>query len=132
MTDEAMSPLRRRMIEDMTIRKFAPKTQQSYIGTVKDSNDETRAIGDAVINLTNGLEAVSVGQSRGLLKSSKIGSSYDAPRRSRGSSRGGCRTCSFCHAQLFEITQGAKVQIPNWQYSCRHVEVVPAFEADSR
>lgn len=28
MTDEAMSPLRRRMIEDMTIRKFAPKTTQ--------------------------------------------------------------------------------------------------------
>jgi hypothetical protein len=27
MTDEAMSPLRRRMIEEMTIRKFAPKTQ---------------------------------------------------------------------------------------------------------
>ena len=27
MTDEAMSPLRRRMIEDMSIRKFAPKTQ---------------------------------------------------------------------------------------------------------
>ena len=27
MTDEAMSPLRRRMIEDMTIRKFASKTQ---------------------------------------------------------------------------------------------------------
>jgi hypothetical protein len=26
MTDEAMSPLRRRMIEDMTIRKFAPKS----------------------------------------------------------------------------------------------------------
>jgi len=25
MTDEAMSPLRRRMIEDMTIRKFAPR-----------------------------------------------------------------------------------------------------------
>jgi hypothetical protein len=31
MTDEAMSPLRRRMIEDMTIRKLAPKTQQGYI-----------------------------------------------------------------------------------------------------
>jgi hypothetical protein len=30
MTDEAISPLRRRMIEDMTIRKFAPKTQQDY------------------------------------------------------------------------------------------------------
>jgi len=26
MTNEAMSPLRRRMIEDMTIRNFAPKT----------------------------------------------------------------------------------------------------------
>ena len=26
MTDQAISPLRRRMIEDMTIRKFAPKT----------------------------------------------------------------------------------------------------------
>ena len=32
MTDEAMSPLRRRMIEDMTIRKLAPKTQQGGIG----------------------------------------------------------------------------------------------------
>ena len=36
MTDEAMSPLRRRMIEDMTIRKLALKTQQGYIRTVKD------------------------------------------------------------------------------------------------
>ena len=27
MTDEAMSPLRRRMIENMTIRKLAPTTQ---------------------------------------------------------------------------------------------------------
>src|SRR5262245_3506353 len=35
MTDEAMSPLRRRMIEDMTIRKLAPKTQQGYIRTIK-------------------------------------------------------------------------------------------------
>jgi site-specific recombinase XerD len=35
MTDEVMSPLRRRMIEDMTIRKLAPKTQQGYIGTIK-------------------------------------------------------------------------------------------------
>ena len=30
MTDEAMSPLRRRMIEDMTIRTIASKTQQGY------------------------------------------------------------------------------------------------------
>jgi len=35
MTDEAMSPLRRRMIEDMTIRKFAPKTQHDYVQRVK-------------------------------------------------------------------------------------------------
>ncbi|WP_245285102.1 phage integrase N-terminal SAM-like domain-containing protein [Bradyrhizobium sp. WSM3983] len=36
MTDEAVSPLRRRMIEDMTIRKFAPKTQHDYVQRVKD------------------------------------------------------------------------------------------------
>ena len=36
MTDEAISPLRRRMIEDMTIRKLAPKTQHGYIRTIKD------------------------------------------------------------------------------------------------
>ena len=35
MTDEAMSPLRRRMIEDMTIRKLAAKTQYDYIKRVK-------------------------------------------------------------------------------------------------
>ena len=29
MTEQAISPLRRRMIEDMTIRKFAQKTQLS-------------------------------------------------------------------------------------------------------
>ena len=29
MTDEAMSPLRRRMIEDMTIRKLAPRTNKA-------------------------------------------------------------------------------------------------------
>jgi integrase/recombinase XerD len=36
MTDEAMSPLRRRMIEDMTIRKFSPKTQHDYVQRVKN------------------------------------------------------------------------------------------------
>ena len=36
MTDEAMSPLRRRMIEDMTIRKFAPKTQHDYVQGIKN------------------------------------------------------------------------------------------------
>jgi integrase/recombinase XerD len=37
MTDEAMSPLRRRMIEDMTIRKLGRKTQQDYIQIIKRS-----------------------------------------------------------------------------------------------
>ena len=36
MTDKAISPLRRRMIEDMTIRGFAPKTQTGYIRAVKE------------------------------------------------------------------------------------------------
>jgi len=36
MTDEVISPLRRRMIEDMTIRKFAAKTQHDYVHRVKD------------------------------------------------------------------------------------------------
>jgi integrase/recombinase XerD len=36
MTDKAISPLRRRMIEDMTIRKFGQKTQHDYVRSVKD------------------------------------------------------------------------------------------------
>jgi site-specific recombinase XerD len=36
MTDQSISPLRRRMVDDMTIRGFASKTQRSYIGAVKD------------------------------------------------------------------------------------------------
>jgi integrase/recombinase XerD len=36
MTDASVSPLRRRMIEDMTIRKLAPRTQQGYIRAVKN------------------------------------------------------------------------------------------------
>ena len=36
MTDEAMTPLRRRMIEDMTVRKFVEKTQKDYIRHVKN------------------------------------------------------------------------------------------------
>src|ERR1035437_8299385 len=31
MTNKTMSPLRRRMIEDMTIRNFGPKTQHDYV-----------------------------------------------------------------------------------------------------
>ena len=36
MSDECISPLRRRMIEDMTVRKFALKTQNDYIRVVKN------------------------------------------------------------------------------------------------
>ena len=36
MTDEAISPLRRRMIEDMTVRRLAPKTQKDYIQIIKN------------------------------------------------------------------------------------------------
>jgi integrase/recombinase XerD len=35
MTDTAISPLRGRMIEDMTVRKFAARTQEGYIRAVK-------------------------------------------------------------------------------------------------
>jgi integrase/recombinase XerD len=35
MTDECISPLRRRMIEDMTVRNFADDTQRHYIRAVK-------------------------------------------------------------------------------------------------
>ena len=36
MTDAPISPLRRRMIEDMTVRKFAARTQEGYIRAVKN------------------------------------------------------------------------------------------------
>ena len=36
MTEQAISALRRRMIEDMAIRKFAAKTQHDYVQRVKD------------------------------------------------------------------------------------------------
>ena len=35
MNGETISPLRRRMIEDMTVRKFVEKTQRDYIRHVK-------------------------------------------------------------------------------------------------
>ena len=36
MTNAPISPLRRRMIEDMTVRKFAARTQEGYIRAVKN------------------------------------------------------------------------------------------------
>src|ERR1700744_1346511 len=39
MTDKAISPLRQRLIEDMTIRRLSPKTQYQYIRHVKKFAD---------------------------------------------------------------------------------------------
>src|SRR6185369_17852722 len=39
MTDTAISPLRRRLIEDMTIRRLGPRTQYQYIRHVKKFAD---------------------------------------------------------------------------------------------
>jgi hypothetical protein len=36
MTEQVISPLRRRMIEDMSIRKFATRTQHYYVQRVKE------------------------------------------------------------------------------------------------
>ena len=36
MTKQAISPLRQRMIEDMAIGKFSPKTQHDYVQRGKD------------------------------------------------------------------------------------------------
>ena len=35
MTNEGISPLRRRMMEDMTVRNLSPTTRTSYIHNVK-------------------------------------------------------------------------------------------------
>ena len=39
MTNAATSLLRQRMIEDMTVRGFAPVTQRGYIAAIKDFTD---------------------------------------------------------------------------------------------
>ena len=39
MTEKAISPLRRRLIEDMTIRRLRPRTQHEYIRHVKSFAD---------------------------------------------------------------------------------------------
>ena len=35
-TTQSVSPLRQRMIDDMTLRKLSPKTQSAYIRSVKN------------------------------------------------------------------------------------------------
>src|SRR6516162_6397497 len=62
MTDQAISPLRRRMIEDMTIRKFVAKTQHDYVQRVKDfavflgRSPSTASKEDASFSVASGIE----------------------------------------------------------------------------
>src|SRR5438445_12353818 len=63
MTEAPVSPLRRRMIEDMTIRKFAPRTQEGYIRAIKGfsaflgaSPDTASAEDFAPLSAASGLE----------------------------------------------------------------------------
>ena len=63
MTDKAMSPLRQRMIEDMTIRKLASKTQHDYVQRVKNfaaflgrSPDTASFRGRAPLSAASGVE----------------------------------------------------------------------------
>ena len=44
MTDECISLLRQRMIEDMSLRNFGEKTQKDYIRAVKNLDDLPAAI----------------------------------------------------------------------------------------
>ena len=50
MTEECITPLRRRMIEDMNVRHFASKTQHDYIRTVMKL---TRFLGRSPDTATN-------------------------------------------------------------------------------
>jgi hypothetical protein len=45
MTEQAISPLRRRMIEDMSIRRFTAKTQHDY-NTCKGSRTSRLSLAD--------------------------------------------------------------------------------------
>ena len=61
MTEQAISPLRRRMIEDMTIRKFAQKTQRDSVqrvagfGKLYGAGSNTKGCSDGASGLSCGL-----------------------------------------------------------------------------
>jgi len=40
--DPGVSPLRRRMLEDLRMRKFAPRTQAAYLRAVRQAEGEAR------------------------------------------------------------------------------------------
>jgi hypothetical protein len=60
-TEQAISPLRRRMIEDMTVRNFAADTQRNYL----------RAVKNLAVFLCRSLRAPARGGAAGLVASLK-------------------------------------------------------------
>ena len=108
MTDEAMSPLRRRMIEDMTIRKLAPKTQQGYVRTIKSfavflGRSPDTAIFEDVRRLQLYLAANGAGHAHSqshcvgtavLFSSLRSSDTPSSSTRRLSMSRGSCRWCS--------------------------------------
>lgn len=107
MTDEAMSPLRRRMIEDMTIRKLAPKTQEGYIRTIKNfaaflgRSPDTASLEDVrrfQLHLAeNGAHTPILNQTVSALRfffRVTLGATTSWPTRRSSMSRASCQWCS--------------------------------------
>jgi len=53
MTDKAISPLRRRLIEDMTIRRLGRKAQRDYIGYFKSCADTSAGLSTKPLRRTS-------------------------------------------------------------------------------
>jgi hypothetical protein len=88
MTEQAISPLRRRMIEDMAIRKFAQKTQHDYAQRVKDFANYLKRSPDTA-NPSSSCESV--------IHSNPLATSHSGTQRSvclKGLPR---HTCSVAH-----------------------------------
>ncbi len=73
-----ISPLRQRMIEDMTMRKLSPKTQQGYVRSVKRfvhffgrSPDQAEAEDLRRFQLHLAQSGVSAGHINGILRSTR-------------------------------------------------------------
>lgn len=49
-SSQPVSPLRQRMLEDMRMRKLAPKTQQSYIRVVSRFAGSSYASGEPILS----------------------------------------------------------------------------------
>jgi hypothetical protein len=68
MTEECITPLRRRMIENMSVRHFASKTQHDYIRTVMKltrflgRSPDTATVSEA--NMSNAFSSVDIGSQR--------------------------------------------------------------------